>query len=71
MRSGTARALADVYDALVTRRPYKEPLSAEAAAEIIVKGSGSHFDPQFVQLFAGISDRFAAIAHESVFTQSC
>ena len=44
-------AVADVFDALVSRRSYKEPLSIEEAMEIIRKGSGSHFDPKVVEAF--------------------
>jgi len=50
-------AVADVFDALTTRRPYKEPFSLEQALDIMRKSSGSHFDPE---VFIG----FQAIAHE-------
>jgi putative two-component system response regulator len=59
---GRLLAIADVYDTLISLRPYKQPLSpAEAAAEII-KGSGSVFDPALVEVFKTITDEFAAIA---------
>lgn len=45
-------ALADVFDALTSRRPYKEQLSAEDALKIMAKDRGSHFDPQLYDLFA-------------------
>ncbi|MEZ2657971.1 HD domain-containing phosphohydrolase [Aneurinibacillus aneurinilyticus] len=49
--SGRIVAVVDVFDALTSRRPYKEPFSNEKAYEIIQRGSGSHFDPRIVQLF--------------------
>lgn len=44
-------ALADVYDALRSRRPYKDPLSHAAARKIILEGRGTHFDPDVVDAF--------------------
>jgi putative two-component system response regulator len=44
-------ALADVYDALTTKRVYKEAFSHEVAREIIVEESGKHFDPRVVDAF--------------------
>jgi hypothetical protein len=44
-------AVADVFDALTSRRPYKEPYEIERAVEIIEKDSGKHFDPKVVQAF--------------------
>lgn len=55
-------ALADVYDALVSRRSYKKPFSHEDAAEIIKKGSGLHFDPALVAAFERCEDAFQSIA---------
>jgi len=43
--------LADVYDALTTKRCYKEPYSHEVASKYIVNASGKHFDPQIVSAF--------------------
>ena len=48
---GRIAAVADVYDALTSRRPYKEAWSPGAAADYLAKGSGSHFDPVCVQAF--------------------
>lgn len=45
-------ALADVFDALTSRRPYKEPMSAAQALEIMAEGRGSHFDPSLFDRFA-------------------
>ena len=44
-------ALADVFDALVSKRPYKRPFSDEEAYDIIVRDSGAHFDPKVVKAF--------------------
>lgn len=44
-------AIADVYDALTTRRPYKEPFSHEKSVGIISEGKGKHFDPDVVDAF--------------------
>jgi putative two-component system response regulator len=60
--SGRLMAVADVYDALISRRVYKEPFSHEKAMEIIVDGRGRHFDPNIVDTFVDISDEFRAIA---------
>jgi putative two-component system response regulator len=44
-------AVADVFDALTSERPYKKAWTLEAAVDFLVKGSGTHFDPQCVQAF--------------------
>lgn len=62
--SARLMALADVYDALISRRCYKEPMSHEAAAALILEGRGRHFDPEVVDAFVRIADRFQAIAEE-------
>lgn len=54
-------ALADVFDALVSERPYKRPFSDEKAKEIIVGDRGSHFDPDVVDAFVDNFDRFLEI----------
>jgi HD-GYP domain-containing protein (c-di-GMP phosphodiesterase class II) len=48
-------AIADVFDALISRRPYKEPLPFEAALAIIKEGAGTHFDPVLVAAFLRIA----------------
>ena len=55
-------ALADVFDALISRRVYKAPMSFERAFEIISNGSGRHFDPDVTAAFAAEFDTFCAIA---------
>ena len=54
-------ALADVYDALTTRRSYKDAFSEEKTAEILEKEAGSHFDPDLVQIFMENKKLFAEI----------
>jgi putative two-component system response regulator len=48
---GRLMAIADVYDALVSSRPYKKPFSHSDACDIIVDGKGKHFDPILVEVF--------------------
>lgn len=54
-------ALADVFDALVSKRPYKKPFSDEKAKEIIVGDRGSHFDPDVVDAFVNHFNQFLEI----------
>jgi putative two-component system response regulator len=55
-------AVADVFDALTTSRPYKIAMTREQAVAVIVQGSGAHFDPQIVEAFIEIQDEFQRIA---------
>lgn len=54
-------AIADVFDALTSKRPYKAPLSVEKSLNIIREESGSHFDPVVVDAFLAIQDEIMAI----------
>ena len=54
-------AIPDVYDALVSARPYKEPFSHEKAFEIIKEGIGTHFDPLIGQAFLHCEKQFKEI----------
>ncbi|MFH0918835.1 MAG: HD domain-containing phosphohydrolase [Fibrobacterota bacterium] len=54
-------AIADVFDALTSKRPYKEPFSVEKALAIIMEGRGSHFDPDVVDAFFAIQDEILTI----------
>jgi len=54
--SGRLMALADVYDALISKRVYKEPLSHEASVEIIREASGTQFDPDVAEAFVQLQD---------------
>ncbi|EKD39317.1 MAG: hypothetical protein ACD_75C00441G0001 [uncultured bacterium] len=49
-------AVADVFDALTSRRPYKEPFTLETAMRILMESRGSHFDPTLIDAFAGIAE---------------
>ena len=60
--SGRLMAVADVYDALISKRVYKPPMSHEKAVEVIRAGSGTHFDPDLVEAFLAIHDTFRNIA---------
>lgn len=62
--SARLMALADVYDALTTRRTYKEAWSHEAAREWILSERGKQFDPAVVDAFVAIEHEFMAIATE-------
>jgi putative two-component system response regulator len=57
-------AIADVYDALRSTRPYKVAFSHEKSVEIIRESSGSHFDPQVVDVFLEICDLFAGVGRK-------
>jgi putative two-component system response regulator len=61
---GRLTALADVYDALTSDRVYKKKMSHEEAREIIIDGSGSHFDPDVVEAFIRRESDFVRLARE-------
>jgi putative two-component system response regulator len=58
---GRIVALADVYDALTTKRVYKAAFSHEKSRSIIIEGSGRHFDPAIVDAFLANEEKFVAI----------
>ena len=60
--SARLMAVADVYDALISRRVYKEGMSHDRAVQIISEGRGTHFDPDIVDAFLSLADEFSAIA---------
>jgi putative two-component system response regulator len=60
--SARLMAVADVYDALISRRVYKEGMPHEKAVSIIKEGRGSHFDPDIVDAFLDLQNEFRAIA---------
>jgi putative two-component system response regulator len=62
--SGRIAAIADVFDALTSRRPYKEPFSLEKSLVIIKSWRGSYFDPEVVDTFIAILDEILAIKKE-------
>ena len=61
---GRIAALADVFDALTSRRPYKNPYPIEKTLEIIKQGNGTHFEPKLVDLFLINIDAFVNIKKE-------
>ncbi|CAA7624795.1 two-component system response regulator [Magnetospirillum sp. SS-4] len=62
--SARLMAVADVYDALISRRVYKEGMPHEVAVSIIVEGRGKHFDPDIVDAFLEVQEEFRTIALE-------
>jgi putative two-component system response regulator len=57
-------AIADVYDAIISRRVYKPPIPHEEAVEMIMKGKGGQFDPVLCDAFVNVADKFLEIALE-------
>jgi putative two-component system response regulator len=55
---GRLMAIADVYDALTSDRPYKKAFSHDEASQIIIDGSGTHFDPVLIDVFKEVKDQF-------------
>ena len=61
---GRLMAIADVYDALISKRVYKPSFPHKKAVEIISEGKGIHFDPDMVEAFLELEDEFRKIALE-------
>lgn len=59
--SSRVMAVADVFDALVSRRSYKEPFSVDKAIDIIRKDAGTHFDPLIVKAFLDAEDEIRRV----------
>ena len=57
-------AISDVFDALTSKRPYKEPFPVEKAFAMIRDGRGSHFDPEVVDAFFAIQDEILALKEQ-------
>ena len=60
--SARLMAVADVYDALISKRVYKPPFNHDQAVDIISDGRGNHFDPDVVDAFLEVEARFREIA---------
>jgi putative two-component system response regulator len=60
--SARLMAVADVYDALISRRIYKPAFTHEKAVEIITRGSAAHFDPDMVDAFLEVADQFYTVS---------
>ncbi|GHV70869.1 response regulator [Spirochaetia bacterium] len=61
---GRLMAIADVYDALISERPYKDPMTFKEAEQVIIEGSGTQFDPALIEIFKPLAENFAGIAQE-------
>ena len=59
--AGRIVAIADVFDALMSKRPYKEPFPLEKSLAIIREGDGSHFDPEVVEAFFSVLDDIVVV----------
>jgi putative two-component system response regulator len=68
--SARIMALADVYDALTSRRVYKEAFSHETSKAIITKKAGTHFDPDMVAAFLAEESQFVAVREQYAETYS-
>jgi putative two-component system response regulator len=60
--SARLMAVADVYDALISRRVYKSGMPHEKAVGIIAEGKGTHFDPDIVDAFLALQEQFQEVA---------
>jgi putative two-component system response regulator len=58
---GRIMAIVDVYDALVTERPYKNTLTDEEAVQIIMQNAGIQYDPLIAEVFYRVRDKFKAV----------
>jgi response regulator RpfG family c-di-GMP phosphodiesterase len=61
---GRIMAIADVYDALISKRRYKPSFTHEEAVSFIVQSRGTHFDPEVVDVFCEIQEEFKRIVRE-------
>lgn len=59
---GRLMAIADVYDALISKRVYKKPFTHQNAVDIILEGNGTHFDPVLIEVFKDVQHKFNEIA---------
>jgi putative two-component system response regulator len=62
---GRIMAIVDVYDALVSERPYKKPFPSDVAVNIIMQESGKHFDPGIAEIFFLERENFKATAESA------
>jgi len=62
---GRIMAIVDVYDALVSERPYKKPFTSDVAVNIIMQESGKHFDPKIAEVFFLERDNFKSTSDSS------
>lgn len=62
--AGRVMAIADVYDALISERPYKVPFTHEQAIDIIMEASGTHFDPTILEVTQDVMAQFPSIVNK-------
>jgi putative two-component system response regulator len=62
--SARLAAIADVYDALVSSRVYKDAIPYSEAVNIMIEGKGTQFDPILIDALVEIQDKFRKIAHQ-------
>jgi len=63
--AGRLMALIDVYDALVSARPHKQPMKPCEATEEIIRGAGTAFDPVLIEIFKTVSSELAKIPQKA------
>ncbi len=63
--SARIMAVSDVFDALLSKRSYKEPMSYDTAFNIIEEGAGKHFDPEIVRVFLANRERVVKTAEDN------
>ena len=61
---GRIMTIADVYDALISQRPYKPPFTHGEAVSFVARSKGTHFDPDVVEAFLKVHDEFEKIASD-------
>ena len=59
-------AIADVFDALISKRSYKNAFTVDEAMDIVRKGMGTHFDPNIAQVFLESEAEIKRIAEENI-----
>ena len=64
--AGRIMAIADVYDALISKRVYKNSMAHSEAMEIMVQGRGTHFDPLLIDAFLDVEPAFRQIAASNI-----
>ncbi len=65
---GRIVALSDVFDALTSKRPYKEPWTIDAALDYIGQNKGKHFDPELAEIFLSHKDKIIKIKQSNLET---
>jgi putative two-component system response regulator len=60
--AGRIMAIADVYDALISKRVYKDAVPHAQAMKIMIEGNGTHFDPILIEAFLELEPVFSQIA---------